>query len=211
METEATAVPYTPNHIPVWTRVFYGLASAGLILYGAFGLWIDDLYIPGKRGPGTHLHGPAAWLMAAAMLMGSLEHGLGRLRPLRRAQQRDELPSIRQNHCLDWLWPHGPFSPVVCPERTSARNRLNRGNSALDGARPVPPYSAAISGGLAPLQGRDCMGFWKQLFTWWNGQTLNTRFLHMAQGRVRRQPMSSATSTTAPSRRFPSRSRSAAG
>ena len=72
MEFETTAVPDTPNHIPVWTRVFYGFASAGLIAYGAFGLWIDDLYIPGKRGPGTHLHGPAAWLMAAAMLMGSI-------------------------------------------------------------------------------------------------------------------------------------------
>ena len=78
METEAPAVSYTPNHIPVWTRVFYGLASPGLILYGAFGLWIDDLYIPGKRGPGTHLHGPAAWLMAAAMLMGSHRTWLGR-------------------------------------------------------------------------------------------------------------------------------------
>lgn len=72
MESENSAVPYTPNHIPHSTRLFYGFASAGLIAYGAFGLWIDDLYIPGKRGPGTHLHGPAAWLMAAAMLMGAI-------------------------------------------------------------------------------------------------------------------------------------------
>jgi hypothetical protein len=43
-----------------------------LLIYGGIGLWIDDIYIPGKRNGGAHLHGPAAWAMAAAFAMGAL-------------------------------------------------------------------------------------------------------------------------------------------
>lgn len=64
--------PYTPNHIPAGTRVLYIVVSVALIAYGIFGLWIDDIFIPGKRGTGVHLHGLAAWLMFAAMVLASL-------------------------------------------------------------------------------------------------------------------------------------------
>jgi hypothetical protein len=59
---------FKPNHIPAGERVWHGLLSVLLTGYGAYGLWVDDLYLPGKRGPGIHLHGLAAWVMALAML-----------------------------------------------------------------------------------------------------------------------------------------------
>lgn len=58
---------YTPNHIPLGERWLHGTLSVALIAYGAWGLWIDDLYLPGKRGPGMHFHGFAAAVMALAM------------------------------------------------------------------------------------------------------------------------------------------------
>jgi len=33
-----------------------------LILYGIHGVIVDDLYIPGKHGPGVDLHGISAWI-----------------------------------------------------------------------------------------------------------------------------------------------------
>lgn len=63
---------HTPNHIPIRTRFFYILYSAALLLYAGYGLWTDDIYIPGKRSEGMHLHGPAAWSMAGAFAMGAL-------------------------------------------------------------------------------------------------------------------------------------------
>lgn len=59
---------YTPNHIPEGTRVFHILASCALILYGAIGLWFDDLPMPTKRGRFVHFHGVSAWLMFSAMI-----------------------------------------------------------------------------------------------------------------------------------------------
>jgi MFS family permease len=59
---------YSPNRIDLSTRVFHVLSSLGLLAYGAFGLWIDDLYVPGKRGKGIHFHGIAAVTMFFAML-----------------------------------------------------------------------------------------------------------------------------------------------
>lgn len=63
---------YTSNHIPPLDRWLYGLLSAGLLLYGAYGVFVDDLHIPVKRGPGLHLHGLAAWLTFAAMICAAL-------------------------------------------------------------------------------------------------------------------------------------------
>lgn len=34
-----------------------------LIGYGAYGLLIDDLYIPTKNSPGHHYHGAGAWMI----------------------------------------------------------------------------------------------------------------------------------------------------
>jgi hypothetical protein len=63
-------VPYTPNHIPVETRWAHVLVSGGLIIYGLIGLWLDDLYMPGKRGRGLHFHGLAAQILFAAFVSG---------------------------------------------------------------------------------------------------------------------------------------------
>ena len=70
--TEPAGPDYTPNHVPLGLRLFYLALSLGLLAYGTFGLWTDDLFIPAKRGPGTHLHGLAAWLMFAAMACAAL-------------------------------------------------------------------------------------------------------------------------------------------
>lgn len=64
----ASSAEYGPNEIPLGTRVQNILISLTLMTYGAFGLWINDLYIPGKRSKGIHLHGIAAWVMYGAFL-----------------------------------------------------------------------------------------------------------------------------------------------
>lgn len=59
--------PYLPNFISLSTRIFYFFATLGLIAYGAWGIWLDDLILPAKRG-GVHLHGIDAWLMYIAFI-----------------------------------------------------------------------------------------------------------------------------------------------
>jgi hypothetical protein len=59
---------HNPNHIPPGERTVNIIASGILFLYGTFGVIIDDLYIPGKRRPGTHFHGEPAWILYAAFL-----------------------------------------------------------------------------------------------------------------------------------------------
>jgi hypothetical protein len=58
---------YSPNHIPASTRRQYIFFSALLILYGLFGAWIGDIYVPGKRGPGAHFRGVPLWFLVGAM------------------------------------------------------------------------------------------------------------------------------------------------
>lgn len=60
--------PYTPNHIPAGQRWLYGVLSAAAIAYGSYGIWWDDIFIPGKRSSGIHFHGLAAWLVFAGIL-----------------------------------------------------------------------------------------------------------------------------------------------
>lgn len=62
---------YTPNHIPSSTRRQYVFFSSILLAYGAFGAWVDDIYIPGKRGPGVHFHGVPLWFLVGAMVAAS--------------------------------------------------------------------------------------------------------------------------------------------
>ena len=59
---------YIPNSIPSGTRLFNIIASLILFIYGARGIYVNDLYIPGKRGPGMHLHDGAAFIMYAAFV-----------------------------------------------------------------------------------------------------------------------------------------------
>jgi|SRR5215471_35782 len=67
---------YTPNSIPVGTRVAHILLSALLLTYGTLAIYFDDLYLPasGRRlhHHGIHFHGVPLWLTYAAMLCAVL-------------------------------------------------------------------------------------------------------------------------------------------
>lgn len=68
----ASALAHRPNSIPLITRAFNILASFGLLAYGAYGIYTNDLYLPGKRGPGVHLHDSPALVMFAAFICACL-------------------------------------------------------------------------------------------------------------------------------------------
>lgn len=63
---------YCPNHIPRGLRAKYIVQASLLAAYTSYGLYVDDIYIPGKRGPGLHFHGVAALLISAAVLAAVL-------------------------------------------------------------------------------------------------------------------------------------------
>lgn len=62
---------YTPNHIPKKERLQSLIFSTLLFAYGAYGIYINDLFIPGKR-KGIHLHNLAAWVMFGALICACL-------------------------------------------------------------------------------------------------------------------------------------------
>ena len=64
--------PYIPNYISPKLRLWYLVASIFLLLYGAYSIWIDDLFIPAKRGGGFHLHKLNAWFMYLALVCASI-------------------------------------------------------------------------------------------------------------------------------------------
>lgn len=57
-----------PNRIPVGTRLMNVAASAVLLGYGTYGLYVDDIVLPVKGRDGLHLTGASAWFMYAAIL-----------------------------------------------------------------------------------------------------------------------------------------------
>lgn len=58
--------PSGPNRVPLDQRVIYILLSVFLLAYGLHGLIVDDLFIPGRRSHGMHLHGRGAvWMFVA--------------------------------------------------------------------------------------------------------------------------------------------------
>src|SRR5262245_55185605 len=64
---------HRPNHIPLFTRLWNIGLSVVLLGYGAYGLAIDDLLIPGLgRRVSHHVHGTAAWLLYGAMVCAAL-------------------------------------------------------------------------------------------------------------------------------------------
>jgi hypothetical protein len=67
-----TGHAYTPNHIPQAERVIHVLRSALLLAYGTYGVWVNDIYFPGRRSPGIHLHDAPAWIMWGAMVCACL-------------------------------------------------------------------------------------------------------------------------------------------
>lgn len=56
------------NHIPSSERVVYIILSGIIVSYGTAGILHDDIYLPGKRGRGTHFHGEPAWLLYLSFL-----------------------------------------------------------------------------------------------------------------------------------------------
>lgn len=62
----------TVRNIPLKERVGHVILAVLLLAYGAYGLRNDDLYIPGKRSRGVHLHGTAAWVMYGAFVCAAL-------------------------------------------------------------------------------------------------------------------------------------------
>jgi hypothetical protein len=63
---------YLPNQIPPAERARHVLLSLALLAYGGYGVWVNDLYVPGRRGRGMHLHDIPAWLMYGAMVCACL-------------------------------------------------------------------------------------------------------------------------------------------
>lgn len=62
---------YIPNEIDGGERSANLWLSLLLLAYGGYGVWQNDLWLPGKRG-GLHLYDEPAWVMYAAMLCGCL-------------------------------------------------------------------------------------------------------------------------------------------
>ena len=58
---------YVPNVISPGERTGHIILSLALLAYGAYGVWINDLYVPGKRR-GIHLHDVPAWIMYGAII-----------------------------------------------------------------------------------------------------------------------------------------------
>lgn len=59
---------HSPNHIPYSERIVCVILSSILLIYGILGWVIDDLYLPGKRSRGIHLHGGSLWIMLGAFV-----------------------------------------------------------------------------------------------------------------------------------------------
>lgn len=62
---------YVPNHIPAGERLGLVVLSLVLLAYGSYGVWVNDLYLPSKRG-GIHLHDASAWTMLGALACAAL-------------------------------------------------------------------------------------------------------------------------------------------
>ena len=58
---------YVPNNILPGERIGHIILSLLLLAYGTYGLWVNDLYIPGKRR-GIHLHDVPAWIVYGAII-----------------------------------------------------------------------------------------------------------------------------------------------
>lgn len=66
------SVEYTPNVITKGDRIGYLIGAVVLGLYSVWGLAIDDIYIPGKRGGGIHFQGASAIMMGAAIILAAI-------------------------------------------------------------------------------------------------------------------------------------------
>lgn len=60
-------LPMGPNRIPLGERVINTILALFILGYGAYGVIVDDLFLPGRRTAGMHLHGMPAVTMFMAM------------------------------------------------------------------------------------------------------------------------------------------------
>jgi len=60
---------YLPNRVGVAERLAYCALALALLAHATLGLCMDDLVIPSRRGPHTHLHGWQAWLAAGSVYL----------------------------------------------------------------------------------------------------------------------------------------------
>jgi uncharacterized membrane protein len=63
---------YVANQVPVTQRLAYGALSLALVGYGAVGVLVDALWIPGRRTSGVVFSGIPAWLACSALCVGAL-------------------------------------------------------------------------------------------------------------------------------------------
>lgn len=62
---------HVPNQIPLKERLMHIGLSMLLLAYGTYGLWVNDIYVPG-RGRGMHFHDTPAWLLYGAIVCACL-------------------------------------------------------------------------------------------------------------------------------------------
>lgn len=62
---------YIPNMVPLRELVSSSVMAIFIIGYGVHGALGNDVYIPRKRGPGTHFHDEAMWLVVIAMALAA--------------------------------------------------------------------------------------------------------------------------------------------
>ena len=63
---------YVANSVALSTRWTRTVLALLLLAYGSYGLWVNDVYLPGKRSRGIHLHDESALLCFVAMVCASL-------------------------------------------------------------------------------------------------------------------------------------------
>lgn len=63
---------YVPNKVPLLQRIAYACLAVALVGYGAIGVLVDALWIPGRRTSGLVLAGIPAWLAFASLCVGAI-------------------------------------------------------------------------------------------------------------------------------------------
>ena len=63
---------YIPNIVTIEQRLISTVTALGLTGYVAYGLYIDEIFVPSKNG-GVYFSGPSIWFIAAAILCLCLE------------------------------------------------------------------------------------------------------------------------------------------